>query len=206
MASAKEFVQSPSMEVLETFKKDMLMQIAQELQLEVKRSTRKHELKRLIVEQLVDEDVLPDSCLEVYKPLPMEPSGQYEIRRLEIERELRLKELEAQQRKEELEAQQRKEELEAQQRKEELEAQQRKEELEAQQRKEELEAQQRKEELEAQQRKEELEAQQRKEELEAQKEERALKHEREMRALELNARRIAHEESIATKFDLGKNV
>ena len=197
MASAKEFVQSPSMEVLEIFKKDMLMQIAQELQLQVKRSTRKHELKRLIVEQLVDEDVLPDSCLEVYKPLPMEPSGQYEIRRLEIERELRLKELEAQQRKEELEAQQRKEELEAQQRKEELEAQQQKEELEAQQRKEELEAQQRK---------EELEAQQRKEELEAQKEERALKHEREMRALELNARRIAHEESIATKFDLGKNV
>ena len=172
MASAKEFVQSPSMEVLETFKKDMLMQIAQELQLQVKRSTRKHELKRLIVEQLVDEDVLPDSCLEVYKPLPMEPSGQYEIRRLEIERELRLKELETQ----------------------------------AQQRKEELEVQQRKEELEAQQRKEELEAQQRKEELEAQKEERALKHEREMRALELNARRIAHEESIATKFDLGKNV
>ena len=165
MASAKEFVQSPSMEVLETFKKDMLMQIAQELQLQVKRSTRKHELKRLIVEQLVDEDVLPDSCLEVYKPLPMEPSGQYEIRRLEIERELRLKELETQ----------------------------------AQQRKEELEAQQRKEELEAQQRKEELEAQ-------VQKEERALKHEREMRALELNARRIAHEESIATKFDLGKNV
>ena len=150
MASAKEFVQSPSMEVLETFKKDMLMQIAQELQLEVKRSTRKHELKRLIVEQLFDEDVLPDSCLEVYKPLPMEPSGQYEIRRLEIERELRLKELETQ----------------------------------AQQRKEELEAQQRKEELEAQQRKEELEAQQRKEELD----------------------RIAHEESIATKFDLGKNV
>ena len=126
MASAKEFVQSPSVEVLETFKKDMLMQIAQELQLEVKRSTRKHELKRLIVEQLVDEDVLPDICFEVYKPLPMEPSGQYEIRRLEIERELRLKELEtqAQQRKEELQAQQRKEELEAQQRKEELEAQQ----------------------------------------------------------------------------------
>ena len=151
MASAKEFVQSPSMEVLETFKKDMLMQIAQELQIEVKRSTRKHELKRLIVEQLVDEDVLPDSCLEVYKPLPMEPSGQYEIRRLEIERELKLREFEARER-----------------------------------------------ELEARQRKEELEAQ-------AQKEERALKHEREMRALELNARKIAHEESIATKFDLGKN-
>ena len=53
------------------------MQIAQELQLEVKRSMRKHELKRLIGEQLVDKDVLPDCCLEVYKPLPMELSGQF---------------------------------------------------------------------------------------------------------------------------------
>ena len=82
----------------------------------------------------------------------MEPSGQFELSRLEIERELKLRECEAQQRKEELEAQQRKKEL------------------------------------------------------EAQKEEHALKHEREMRALELNARRIAYKESIATKFDLGKNV
>ena len=88
-----EFVQSLSMEVLETFKKDMLMQVAQELQLEVKRATHKHERKRVIVEQLVDEDVLPDSCLEVYKPLPMDPSGQFEIRRVEIERELKLKDL-----------------------------------------------------------------------------------------------------------------
>ena len=67
------------------------MQIAQELQLEVKKSTRKYEVKRLIVEQLVDEDVLPDSCLEVYKPLPRESSGQFEIRQLEIERELKLR-------------------------------------------------------------------------------------------------------------------
>ena len=41
----------------------------------------------------------------------MEPSGQFQLRRLEIEREIRFKELEAQQRKEELEAQQQKEEL-----------------------------------------------------------------------------------------------
>ena len=51
----------------------------------------------LSVEHLVDEDVLSDSCLEVYKPLPMEPSGQFELRRLKIEREIKLKELEAQQ-------------------------------------------------------------------------------------------------------------
>ena len=75
-------------------------------------------LKRLIVDQLVD-DILPENCLEVYKPLPMEPSGQYEIRLLETESELRLKELEAQQRKEELDAQ--KEEPEAQKYEKELE-------------------------------------------------------------------------------------
>ena len=68
MVSAREFVQSPYKEVLETFKKDM--QIAEKLQLEVKRATRKQKLKRLIVQLLVDEDVLHDSCLEVYKPLP----------------------------------------------------------------------------------------------------------------------------------------
>ena len=51
------------------------MQIAQELKLEVKRSTCKHELKTLIVEQSVDEDVLFDSYSEVYKPLPIEFSG-----------------------------------------------------------------------------------------------------------------------------------
>ena len=43
-------------------------------------------------------------------------------------------------------------------------------------------------------------------ELEVQKYEKELKHEREMRALELNACRITHKESIAAKFDLGKNV
>ena len=108
MASAKEFVQSSSKEVLETFKKDMLMQIAKELQLEVKRAIPKLELKRLSVKQLVDEDVLPDSCLEVYKPLPMESSGHFEIRRLEIERELKLREFEARERELEAQAQQRK--------------------------------------------------------------------------------------------------
>ena len=81
-------------------------------------------------------------------------------------------------------------------------------EAQAQQRKDELETQNQKEELDsqAQQRKEELEAQQRNEAIEAQKYEKELelKHEREMRALELNAHRIAHEESIATKFDLAK--
>ena len=80
----------------------MLMQIAQKVQLELKRSTPKHELKRLIVEQVADKDLSPVTCIEVYKPLPMEPSGRFVIRRFEIERELKLKEFVAQQQKKSL--------------------------------------------------------------------------------------------------------
>ena len=44
----------------------------------------------------------------------MEPSGQFEIRRLEIERELKLREFEARETEFEAQAQQRKEELKSQ--------------------------------------------------------------------------------------------
>ena len=46
----------------------------------------KHKHKTIIVNQLVDEDVLPDTCVDMNKPLPVEPSGHFEIMRLEIER------------------------------------------------------------------------------------------------------------------------
>ena len=49
MASAKEIVQSLSIEGLETFKKDMLIQIAQELQLEVKKQNISMGLKGLLL-------------------------------------------------------------------------------------------------------------------------------------------------------------
>ena len=49
MASAQEFVQSTSTEVLETFINDMLMQIAQELQLEVKEQHIDMNLKGLLL-------------------------------------------------------------------------------------------------------------------------------------------------------------
>ena len=168
---AKEFIQLPSIEVLEKFKKTELLEVANELELEVKRSMRKHNLKRIIVDQLVDDDMLSPDCLELYKPLPMDSSGQAELKRLELENEFKLKQLE-------------------------IEAHER----DAQR---EREAQR---ELEAQK----LEAQSRQLELEARKYERELDHERELKALELRGRefefRKVHEESMASKFDLSKNV
>ena len=85
MINAKDFVQKPPFEVSETFKKHLLMQIERELQLEVKRSTCHYEFKGLIVEQLVDKGLLPDSCSDVYTHLPIEPSGKFEIRQSKTE-------------------------------------------------------------------------------------------------------------------------
>ena len=49
MARAKNFLKSPSIDILETLQKDMLMQIALELELEVKRSTFNNELTKIIL-------------------------------------------------------------------------------------------------------------------------------------------------------------
>ena len=107
---------------------------------------------------MVDDDILSPDCLELYKPLPIDSSGQAELKRLAIEKEIKLRQLE-------LEIQR---DLEAQK----------------------------------------LEAHNR--QLEARKYERELDHERELKALELRAQefefRKAHEESMASKFDLSKNV
>ena len=67
MSDYKEFFESPSLEKLEKFKKDELLDIARILQIEIKRSMRKFVLKKLIVEVLVDEDSLPSEALEEYK-------------------------------------------------------------------------------------------------------------------------------------------
>ena len=91
MATAK-FIESPNLDQLETFKKVELLQIAGALEIEVKTTMRKHELKQLIVEYLVDDDKLPEDSLSRYPSL-MDPTTALEIKRLETE--VRMKEIES---------------------------------------------------------------------------------------------------------------
>ena len=88
MAAAK-FMESPTLEQLETFKKLDLLQIAGAFGIEVKTTMRKLELKQLIVEYLVDDDKLPEDSLSRY-PSPMDSTA-LEIKR--IEAEVRMKEI-----------------------------------------------------------------------------------------------------------------
>ena len=65
MANTKVFIQSPSIEVLETCNKY------------VNANSTTVRSKRLVVEQLVDEDLFLDSCSKVHESLPMEPSREF---------------------------------------------------------------------------------------------------------------------------------
>ena len=68
MAQYRAFLQSPSLEDLDKFKREDLFAIAKELDLDVRKSMRKADLKRSIVEILVDDDLLPEDVLDELSP------------------------------------------------------------------------------------------------------------------------------------------
>ena len=103
MFDPKEFIQSPSLEWLEKLKKVELLDVAKELELEVKKSMRKYEIKKIIVEMLVDDDVLPDESLQQYPTMSLDSSEQAELKRLEYEHEFRMRQLQKEEREREKE-------------------------------------------------------------------------------------------------------
>ncbi len=72
--SVEEFMKSPSVDLLLTFKKDDLLAIGKRLELEVARSMRKANLVRLIAEHMVANDVLPEEVMDQLPPPPLEMS------------------------------------------------------------------------------------------------------------------------------------
>ncbi|KAJ8029047.1 hypothetical protein HOLleu_28341 [Holothuria leucospilota] len=98
---------------------------------------RKDEIKRYVLEYLVDESILPSAVLETVITVPTDNT--FELKRLEIEmnKEIRLKEMERKREREEREMQKEKEERGMQKEKEEREMQMQKEEREERERREE---------------------------------------------------------------------
>ena len=94
MADIKGFVEAPSLEKLETLKKAELIEVCKvlEVETEIKRSFRKDQLKHIIVDHLVDNDMLSGEALEKYPSLDVESPGLSELKRLEIEKEIKLAE------------------------------------------------------------------------------------------------------------------
>ncbi|KAJ8019572.1 Protein split ends [Holothuria leucospilota] len=113
-----KFVASPSVEELDSLKKSEIVKVAKHYGTEFQPLMRKDEIKRYVLEYLVDEGVLPSTVLETAITVPTDNT--FELKRLEIEmnKEIRLKEMEREMQKEkeerEMQMQKEKEEREMQ--------------------------------------------------------------------------------------------
>ncbi|KAJ8049936.1 hypothetical protein HOLleu_02905 [Holothuria leucospilota] len=95
-----KFVASPSVEELDSLKKSEIVKVAKHYGIEFQPLMRKDEIKRYVLECLVDESILPSTVLETAITVPTDNT--FELKRLEIEmnKEVRLKELEKEKEKE----------------------------------------------------------------------------------------------------------
>ncbi|KAJ8031390.1 hypothetical protein HOLleu_24565 [Holothuria leucospilota] len=109
-----KFVASPSVEELDSLKKSEIVKVAKHYGVEFQPLMRKDEIKRYVLEYLVDESILPSTVLETAITVPTDNT--FELKRLEMEmnKEIRLKEMEREKEKEEREMQREKEEREMQ--------------------------------------------------------------------------------------------
>ncbi|KAJ8024082.1 hypothetical protein HOLleu_36710 [Holothuria leucospilota] len=109
-----KFVASPSVEELDSLKKSEIVKVAKHYGVEFQPLMRKDEIKRYVLEYLVDESILPITVLETAITVPTDNT--FELKRLEIEmnKEIRLKEMEREREREEREMQKVKEEREMQ--------------------------------------------------------------------------------------------
>ncbi|KAJ8031844.1 hypothetical protein HOLleu_25178 [Holothuria leucospilota] len=100
-----KFVASPSVEELDSLKKSEIVKVAKHYGIEFQPLMRKDEIKRYVLEYLVDESILPSTVLETAITVPTDNT--FELKRLEIEmnKEIRLKEIEREKEKEEKEMQ-----------------------------------------------------------------------------------------------------
>ncbi|KAJ8049432.1 hypothetical protein HOLleu_02179 [Holothuria leucospilota] len=108
-----EFVASPSVEELDSLKKSEIVKVAKHYGIEFQPLMRKDEIKKHVLEYLVDESILPSTVLETAITVPTDNT--FELKRLEIEmsKEVRLKEMEREREKEEREEREERERREA---------------------------------------------------------------------------------------------
>ncbi|KAJ8033376.1 Protein split ends [Holothuria leucospilota] len=171
-----KFVTSPSVEELDSLKKSEIVKVAKHYGIEFQPLMQKDEIKRYVLEYLVDESILLSTVLETAITVPTDNT--FELKRLEMEmnKEIRLKEMEREREREEREREERereREERERERKEREMQMQKEKEEREMQMQKE-------KEEREMQMQKEKEER-----EMQMQREKEAREHEFRLKQLEL---------------------
>ena len=90
-----QFSQNPDIGLVDQLKKVELVQVAKHYGVVLKTAMRKSEVRSALVQYLVDEELLPESCLDT-----IPETGISELRKLELEYELKVKQLEIQKERE----------------------------------------------------------------------------------------------------------
>ena len=91
MVSADDFIREPSLEELDGLRKDDMLEIGRKLDLAVKGSMRKSELKKIIIEHMVDNDVFEAGVLvDLNSEIATMSPAQIEIEKIRIEQEARI--------------------------------------------------------------------------------------------------------------------
>ncbi|KAJ8048305.1 hypothetical protein HOLleu_00565 [Holothuria leucospilota] len=98
-----EFVASPSVEELDSLKKSEIVKVAKHYGIEFQPLMRKDEIKRYVLEYLVDESILPSTVLETVITVPTDNTCELERLEMEMNKEVRLKEMEREREREERE-------------------------------------------------------------------------------------------------------
>ena len=102
---AEDFVQDVTWEAFDELKKPDLMALAQYLNVEVKHAMRKQEIKNILIDRLVEDDLLDGFCLDHKVIVDDGSDNAVKLKQLEIQKEIELAKLQIQEqeRKEKLE-------------------------------------------------------------------------------------------------------
>ena len=93
------FVKTPSVELLDSFKREELISLAKHYKISYKVSMRKQEIKNLVIEGLVDKEIFSYDALEYVE----ETTSALKLRQLELEYELKLEQARIEQSQKEME-------------------------------------------------------------------------------------------------------
>ena len=101
--NAAEFLEYVTWEAFDELKKPDLMSLAKELKLDVKHAMRKHEIKNMFIDRLVDDDDLDGFCLDHKVLVDGSSESTVKLKQLEIQNEMEMAKLQLQKEKLEME-------------------------------------------------------------------------------------------------------
>ena len=189
--SAADFVASPDKTELDNLRKPDLIELGKHLGLDVKISMRKQEIKNLVIQHMINEEIVDVNYSDLI--IQLQPDA-LEMKRIELEYQLKLKQLQMQEGEKERDREM--QQLQMQEREKEREMQEREKEREMQEREKEREMQQ-------------LQMQEREKDREMEEREREREHQFKLKQLELSGVSgsvFQTQSNSDTNFDAAKNI